>query len=42
MGESFEEDYSEIDVGELESHREDYPAAVPDKVLFNLCGRCAR
>lgn len=37
LGESFEEDYSEIDVGELESHREDYPAAVPDKVLVLTC-----
>ena len=37
LGEAFEEDYSEIEVGELENHREDYPAPLPDKVLVLTC-----
>lgn len=37
LGLPFEEDYSEIEVGELESHREDYPAQLPDKVLILTC-----
>ncbi len=37
LGESFEEDYTEIDITSLEAHRHDYPAELPDKVLVLTC-----